>query len=289
MTQFELFQNSNLTIKDNNGEDKTVKLMLYIETTTGRVGMTASSYENLTGVHHTTIKRRIEKASQMIGGANLTSYEAEMQTVGGFQRGHIIWEEVIQEYIVDDAPELAKAMLRAGLRVFLYQVCGYTVKVEKPDYTELQLEVDKAQKELDKTAIETFKFMLAQAKADGDERMAHFYQTALAQYSQAKLLNGAGAVTALPEKKFEGVVDVAIRKGWRVPKNLEGSLGKYVKARLGHLLVVVSFDANGKPVHRTDNRFSQASDKTVSALMYPYGNAEVERCVEEYLRGKGVI
>lgn len=289
MTLFKLYQNSNLTIKDKNGADKTVKLTLYIEETTGRVGMTASSYENLTGVHHTTIKRRIEKTSQTIGVTNLTSDEAQILTGGGLQRGHIVWEEVIQEYIVDDAPELAKAMLRAGLRVFLYQVCGYTVKVEKPDYTELQLEVDKAQKELDKTAIETFKFMLAQAKADGDERMSDFYRTALAQYSRAKLLNGMVDSNILPEQQFEGVVDVAIRLGIRVPANLEGSLGKYVKKHAGELLTQVAVDSAGDATYRTDKRFSQASNKVVYANMYPYKHPKVESLVRKYLESKGVI
>jgi phage anti-repressor protein len=87
---------------------------------------------------------------------------------------------------------------------------------------------------------------------------------------------------AEPVEQLEGVVDVAIRLGFRVPKNFESPLGKYVKRYCEHLL-------QGK-----NNRYSNASAKQIPANMYPAFNAEVERavtsfCVEKALTNSEII
>ena len=61
--------------------------------------------------------------------------EAQIHTPSGVQGVNLIWEDTIAQWVIGDNPTLAKAMLEAGLRVFIYQLCGYTVKVEKVDYT----------------------------------------------------------------------------------------------------------------------------------------------------------
>ena len=220
-------------------------------------------------------------------GIPASLYIEEINTGAQNQRGTWIDEDLALHFAQWLSPKFAyqvilwtKTLLREGF-----------VSI-KEDTSKLQLakvELETVQKELDKTAIETFKFMLAQAKADGDERMAHFYQTALAQYSRAKLLNGMVDSNILPEQQFEGVVDVAIRLGIRVPANLEGSLGKYVKKHAGELLTQVAVDSAGDATYRTDKRFSQASNKVVYANMYPYKHPKVESLVRQYLESKGVI
>ena len=86
--------------------------------------------------------------------------------------------------------------------------------------------------------------------------------------SQQKLLKPAN----IPQ--YEGAVDVAIRLGFKVPKNYEGSLGSHVKTRHGHLTV-------GK-----DNRYSLASGKQIPANMYPFCDPDIEKTVLDYCISK---
>lgn len=91
-----------------------------------------------------------------------------------------------------------------------------------------------------------------------------------------------GLPSAEPVEQLEGVIDVAIRLGFRVPKNYESPLGKYVKRYCEHLL-------RGK-----NNRYSNASSKQINANMYPAFNTEVEKavtafCVEKALPNNEII
>jgi prophage antirepressor-like protein len=69
---------------------------------------------------------------------------------------------------------------------------------------------------------------------------------------------------------LEGVVDVAIRLGFDIPKNLESNLGKFVKKRCVDL------------VQGQNIRYSSSSQKTVPANMYPANNPEVENAVLDF-------
>jgi hypothetical protein len=71
-------------------------------------------------------------------------------------------------------------------------------------------------------------------------------------------------------EQLEGVVEVALRLGFQVPKNYECTLGKYVKQHCAHL-------ARGM-----NQRYSYASSKQVPATMYPANNPEVEGAVLDY-------
>ncbi len=76
--------------------------------------------------------------------------------------------------------------------------------------------------------------------------------------------------------QYEGVVDVALRLGFSVPKNYEATLGKYVKSKCSHLLI------------GQNNRYSTASQKQVPANMYPKGNSEVQEAVTDYCLSKSL-
>jgi hypothetical protein len=114
----------------------------------------------------------------------------------------------------------------------------------------------------------------------GDIQLAQLLKNQLGNTllaSQQRSLPGAD-----PVEQFEGVVDVAIRLGFRVPKNYESPLGKYVKGYCEHLL-------RGK-----NNRYSNASAKQINANMYPAFNTEVEKavtafCVEKALPNNEII
>lgn len=75
-------------------------------------------------------------------------------------------------------------------------------------------------------------------------------------------------------EQYEGVIDVAIRLGFNVPSNYEGSLGNFVKKKCGELIVC------------HNKRYSTSSHKQVMASMYPANSEEVESAVTEYCVSK---
>ncbi len=110
----------------------------------------------------------------------------------------------------------------------------------------------------------------------GDLQLAQLLKSRLGNLvlaEQQQLLAPAKVQTAVVEQ-YEGAVDVAIRLGFSVPSNYEGSLGMAVKKRCEHLLI-------GK-----NNRYSTASHKQVLANMYPAYHPEVEAAVKEYCEMK---
>ena len=263
---------------------------LLIEKSTGRVAASVSGYARLVGLNKSTISRRLTSEVSHKMGAE----EAQIHTPSGVQGVYLIWEDTIAQWVIGDNPTLAKAMLEAGLRVFIYQLCGYTVKVENHVYTGDSSKCSTGNiLETSTRLLELFERQLKVAELKQNQRLIHFYTNALATFTQAKILNDCQAVlpTETPkiEREFEGVVDVAIRKGWKLPKNFEGSLGRFVRKHASELLTIRYFDDKGNPVYVTDERFSQCSDKIVPANMYPYKHPKIESLVKQYLESKGLI
>ena len=127
--------------------------------------------------------------------------------------------------------------------------------------------------EVTEKTVEIFVHGIEYLTDSGDLQLAQllknqFGNTLLA--SQQQSLPGNGV------EQLEGAVDVAIRLGFRVAKNHEAALGKYVKKQCVHLL-------QGK-----NNRYSNASAKQVPANMYPAFCPDVEKAVTEYCVSKGI-
>ena len=73
----------------------------------------------MSGRDASTISRRLKG----VGSDRIK--EAEIITLGGIQGVALISEDIITDWIVEDNPPLAKAMLKAGVRVFLHTAAGY--------------------------------------------------------------------------------------------------------------------------------------------------------------------
>lgn len=80
---------------------------------------TVRGYARMSGRDVSTISRRLK------GVASDLVKDAEINTQGGIQGVVLIPEELITDWIVEDNPPLAKAMLKAGVRVFLHTAAGY--------------------------------------------------------------------------------------------------------------------------------------------------------------------
>ena len=267
---------------DSNGQIITVKTQqdfknfnadILIEKSTGRVGCSISGYARLVGLDQSAISHRIRRQ----GYDKFDIEMAEVLTAGGLQGMTIIWETTISQWVVDDSPKLAKAMMQAGFRLFVHLMTGYTQTDElfrKQSNVYLLADND--------VIVQVWKSELDQAITNGDQRRIHFYRNAINQWSQVIYLNPLGgtdgeqALPAKSEPTVEGAVDVVIRLGLKCPRNLESSLGKHVKKLCGDLLC------------GQDNRFSQTSDKVVPANMYPFKHPRVEAAVREYLEMKGL-
>jgi phage anti-repressor protein len=89
--------------------------------------------------------------------------------------------------------------------------------------------------------------------------------------SQQKVLPSSEII-----EQLEGVIDVAIRLGFSIPRNLECALGRHVKQFCSHLL-------KGQ-----NQRYSNASAKIIHANMYPSFNDEVEKAVASYCAMKAI-
>ena len=80
---------------------------------------TVRGYARMSGRDASTISRRLKG----VGSDRIK--EAEIITPGGIQGVALISEDIITDWIVEDNPLLAKAMLKAGVRVFLHTAAGY--------------------------------------------------------------------------------------------------------------------------------------------------------------------
>ena len=85
-----------------------------------------------------------------------------------------------------------------------------------------------------------------------------------------------GLPSSEPVEQLEGAVDVAIRLGFSIPRNLECALGRHVKQFCSHLL------------QGQNQRYSNASAKIIHANMYSAFNNEVEKAVVAYCAMKAI-
>ena len=94
-------------------------LELVIDTQTGEAFASIRGYARMTGKPESTIRDRSK------GARKNEVVEAEILTLGGVQGARLLTEDIITDWIVEDSPPLAKAMLKAGVRVFLHTAAGY--------------------------------------------------------------------------------------------------------------------------------------------------------------------
>lgn len=127
--------------------------------------------------------------------------------------------------------------------------------------------------EVTEKTVEVFMHGIEFLINSGDLQLAQLLKN---QFGNTLLASQQNSISGDIADNYEGVVDVAIRLGFRISKNHEASLGKYVKK---HCMEFV----RGK-----NNRYSNASAKQVPATMYPAFCAAVEKAVTEYCVMKGI-
>jgi hypothetical protein len=96
-------------------------LELVIDTETGESFATISGYARMVGKDKSTISRRCDGVASGVVGT------AEIPTERGLRTVAMIPESLITEWVVKDNPDLAVQLMRAGVRVFLHKLAGYTV------------------------------------------------------------------------------------------------------------------------------------------------------------------
>ena len=123
----------------------------------------------------------------------------------------------------------------------------------------------------DKT-IEVHSQAIQMFSNSGDLQLAQLLKSRLGNLvlAEQQQLLASTTTQAVVVEQYEGAVDVAIRLGFSVPSNYEGSLGMAVKKKCEYLLI-------GK-----NNRYSTTSQKQVPANMYPANHPEVEAAVKDY-------
>lgn len=156
---------SNLTRFDNNG------IELIINTSTGEVFASIKGYARMSGKDKSTISRRLQ------GVASSMTKEGEVLTGGGSQRVALIPEDIIQDWIIDDNPELAKQMMKGGLRIYLYGLAGYKCQVvkEKPK-TALELAKEQVKLLEHLEQLETEKALLEQENRSLSEAVDELFE-----------------------------------------------------------------------------------------------------------------
>lgn len=92
---------------------------LVIDTATGETFASIRGYARMSGKPESTIRSRSK------GARKDEVVEAEIVTAGGIQGARLLTEDIITDWIVEDNPPLAKAMLKAGVRAFLHTTAGY--------------------------------------------------------------------------------------------------------------------------------------------------------------------
>lgn len=99
-------------------------LELVIDTVTGEAFASVRGYARMSSKPESTIRDRSK------GVRKDEVLEAEIPTQGGIQSARLLTEDIITDWIVEDNPTLAKAMLKAGVRVFLHTAAGYKLTSE---------------------------------------------------------------------------------------------------------------------------------------------------------------
>lgn len=111
----------NLKVFNNDG------LEIVIDLNTGEAYATQAGYCRMSGKSQSTI------SSRMNGQRGIDIKMAEILTAGGLQGVRLIPSVTVFEWLIDDNPELAKAMGKAGATVYMHQLAGYkTESKEKP-------------------------------------------------------------------------------------------------------------------------------------------------------------
>jgi len=121
--------------------------------------------------------------------------------------------------------------------------------------------------EVTDNTLEVHGKLIAQFENSGDLQLAQLLKSRLGNLILAEQQN---LLKPVEVQQYEGAVQIALRLGYSVPPNFEGTLGKEVRKRCGHLIL------------GQNQRYSTASHQQVAANMYPANNAEVEAAVIEY-------
>lgn len=121
------------------------------------------------------------------------------------------------------------------------------------------------------------------AMTTGNMRLLQQAENGLSQYYDAFVsLNQTQTSNLFPpaeqnQKRYEAIIDVAIRLGKKIPHNLESSLGRYAGKHIGYLRQ-----------ENKDNRTAAVSGKRLNVYLYPANEPLVERCVLDYCLTKGI-
>lgn len=189
---------------------------LVIDTETGEAFATAKGYARMAGINSSTVFTRLSRSRK--GGRTDDIKMAEIQTEGGIQAGRLIPEDTITDWIVGDNPDLARLMLKAGCRLYLYQLAGYKVKVENTSSTgtfEQRLLWQSNQTRQQEMLLEI-------AKLTGDDRAMITLQSSLQD----------ALIPALHDKETKAellsVTEVCERHGIHLPKGKDSIVGRKV-------------------------------------------------------------
>lgn len=108
---------------------------ILIDKNTGESYCSISGYSRLSDLDKSTISKRLSRGYKGVDKSKLKF--AEILTPGGLQAVSLITEDIITDWIIDDNPEVAKKLLKAGVRLFLQNVAGYKYEPKKqlPEYT----------------------------------------------------------------------------------------------------------------------------------------------------------
>lgn len=188
-------------------------LELVIDTQSGEAFATVSGYARMSGKAKSTISDRTVRS----GGLKT----AEVQTTTGSKTVRLIPESIISDWIIDDNPKLAKQMLKAGVRVFLYGVAGYQVKPSDPQPTpQPQLELPPTDIRIDNLARNLQYFGI-------DITNPRFNQEIKDLVTDKILMAESGNT---PKETWLGVAEKAERMGYPVAlvTRFRSSLGKWV-------------------------------------------------------------
>lgn len=109
--------NNQLTTFNNDG------IEIIINTLTGESFCSIKGYARLSGITPGGVSKRVK----LIGDSPLIK-KAEIQTVKGLRTVSLISEEIIVDWIIEDNKQVAKKLLKAGVRAFLHTFAGYQVK-----------------------------------------------------------------------------------------------------------------------------------------------------------------
>jgi prophage antirepressor-like protein len=188
-----------------------------------------------------------------------------MPTLGGTQSMTVIWEPGVYQILSKSRSDKAKPFqkwLFSEVLPSIRKTGSYSV--DKPAPVKLLPQVTD---ETVKIHTDSIKWLTE----NGDLQLSQLLKVRLGNLILAEQ---QGLLKPANIPQYEGAVDVAIRLGFKVPKNYEGSLGSHVKIRHGHLTV-------GK-----DNRYSLASGKQIPANMYPFCDPDIEKTVLDYCISK---